>query len=101
MIYKNLKPEEYRELTKYWANRLTKIHNFKYIEGMKDFMMVNKIWFKQFDTITFSNGYAKNRKQFVIECIKIEIGTGKEKYGAVKGKKYFRIRLGKILNSNF
>ena len=101
MIYAGLKPEEYRELTKYWAKRLMKIHNFKYIEGMENFMADNKIFFKEFDTVTFSNGYAKNRKQFIIEFIKTEISTGKEKYGAVKGKKYFCIKLGKILNSNF
>lgn len=53
---------------------------------------------KDFDTITFSNGYATDRPQFDIELKGIEIKEGKPEWGAEPGKKYFVLKLGEILN---
>jgi len=76
MILAGEKAEEYRDITEYWIKRLQ----------------------KDFDTITFSNGYAKNRPQFEIEFKNIDIDYGIHKWGAVSYKKYFVLRLGSILN---
>ena len=78
------KPEQYREMSPYWAKRLT---------YQKD----GKLHFKNFDTVTFSNGYATDRPQKVIKCLGIKIDTGKVKWGAVKGEKYFVLKLGEQL----
>ena len=97
MIYSGFKPEEYRSLTPYWGGRLTKLINFEYIDNMELYWGNNNIVFKHYDTITFSNGYAKDRPQFVIKLRAIHVGFGNENWGAKKGEKYFKLILGKIL----
>ncbi len=54
---------------------------------------------RQYDTITFSNGYSRDRPQFEIEFKGIEIREGNSKWGAEPGKKYFVLKLGEILSS--
>lgn len=84
MIYQGIKKEEYRELKKYWEDRLV----------IDQALLV-------YDTITFSNGYRKNRQQFVIEHLSTDVKTGNPEWGAENGKEYFVLSLGKILSSNF
>ena len=55
--------------------------------------------FKKFNTITFSNGFAKDRDQFQIQLKGIEIGEGKPEWGATPGVKYFVLKLGKVINT--
>jgi len=81
LIKSGEKVEEYRVLSEYWHNRLC------FQEG-----------FKKFDTITFSNGYAKDRDQFVIELLDIEINEGRPDWGAEAGVQYFVLVLGEIVN---
>lgn len=85
MVYRGAKCEEYRELTPYWCKILTD-KNGK---------------LKQFDTITFSNGYSKDRRQFVIECKSVKIAKGLEEWGAKPNTKYFTFYLGQIVRKNF
>jgi len=99
MIYSGYKPEEYRKLTPYWGGRLTKLINFEYIDDMELYWGNNNQIFKHYDTITFSNGYAKDRSQFIIELKAIVVGCGSQKWGAKDGEKYFILILGKILSS--
>lgn len=87
MILYGEKKQEYREITEFWRKRLVDY----YIQGD-----LNKPVFKRFDTITFSNGYAKNRDQFKIELKGIEVGFGIEEHGAENGKEYFVLNLGDI-----
>jgi len=79
MIQAGIKLEEYRDLSDYWKVRMVKAkaYNVK--------------------TITFSNGYAKDRDQFVIELKYITIRTGIIEWGAEKGKVYFCLHLGNII----
>lgn len=103
--------EDYREIKSYWINRLVNnfimptnpdkdpkylIHCLKY-RGQLDNKQIN---FKKFDSIIFSNGYSKNRRQFEIELKKIEIASGKEEWGAEPNKEYFVLHLGNILWAN-
>jgi RPA family protein len=79
MILSGEKKEEYRDSTNYWKKRIyDKIH--------------------EFNTITFSNGYAKNRAQFVIELKGLKLATGKKEWGAEKGTVYIVMILGEILS---
>ncbi len=123
LIFSGEKKEEYREITDYWIQRFFKCESeiqeiilqksllsIEFFEQLNKDLQTewNKIEFqnnlkrylKKYDTITFSNGYAKDRPQFVIELLEISIGFGKEKWGAKKGEKYFILKLGKIININ-
>jgi len=84
MILSGEKLEEYREMKYFWINRLTK----KNLDP------------KHFDTITFSHGYANNRRQFVIELKEIEIDKGRPEWGAKSGEYYFVLKLGDIISKN-
>lgn len=88
MILNGEKKEEYRELSDYWKKRLTTpspIYGIKY---------------KEFDTITFSNGYAKDRDQFTIEHKATRKWWGRTDWGAEPYKQYFVIHLGDIIETN-
>lgn len=87
MILYGEKKQEYREMSDFWRKRLVEY----LLQGD-----INAPIFKKFDTITFSNGYAKDRDQFVIELKEIQIGTGIEEHGAEKGKEYFVLELGDV-----
>lgn len=120
MIASGEKPEEYRELKPYWIKRLLIIdypieellekktipHNIEYdiIENcFPTKTVLNSYWasFKEFDTVTFSHAYSKNRDQFEIELKSIEIIGGFAKWGAPLNKKCFVLKLGNIINKNF
>jgi hypothetical protein len=122
MIFSGEKPEEYREIKEHWAIRLLEKSYHDDIRGKYRFQPLISIFniltgycnnsrssaveygidsgfinFKNYDKITFSNGYAKNRPQFEIEFEGIEIREGNPKWGAESGSKYFVLKLGKIL----
>lgn len=110
MILSGEKKEEYREIKKYWVNRLVWDHFniFSISEQLENFIHASKTKtteqltsfygcdIAQFKSIIFSNGYSKNRRQFVIELKNIEIKEGKPEWGAEKKQKYFVLNLGKI-----
>lgn len=87
MILSGEKTEEYREIKDYWKNR------FLTVEAP----FVHR--FKNYSKIKFTNGYSKNAPFFIIECLGIDYGKGKEDWGVEKGKDYFVIKLGKILTT--
>lgn len=84
MILSGEKRHEYREITDYWKERLMVAGPFPYCR-------------QDFDTVTFSNGYSKNRAQFVVKLERLGTGTGIAEWGAYKGKRYFILYLGSIL----
>ena len=81
MILGGIKKEEYREMKSFY--------HLKFLASIKNY-----------DTITFSNGYAKNRRQFVIELRGIQSGLGIEKWGAPLGKVVYILKLGNIISRN-
>lgn len=83
MILSGEKKEEYRELSAYWKKRMQAVK------------------FKNVKTITFSNGYQKNRRQMVVKLDYISIREGLVDWGAKKGKTYFVLHLGNIISKNF
>ncbi len=112
MIKSGEKKEEYREITPYWCARLLyriEAPSGGYLSSMRDILKGNydcKSWTKNggppiftenYDSTTFSNGYAKDRGQFENKLKGISIGEGKPDWGAIPGKKYFVLELGEIL----
>lgn len=51
---------------------------------------------KSFDKVLFINGYASDAPRFEIECLGINVSTGK-KWGAEEGVEYYVIKLGKLI----
>lgn len=104
MTLSKVKPEEYREIKKYWIKRL--VGNLWKDE--KDFLTwlenpPEDVTFQHvvnhFDTITCKNGYSKNAPEFTIKHLRIEIREGNPEWGAIPGKKYFVLKHGEILST--
>lgn len=89
MIFSRIKKEEYREIKPYWERYLVKELNLIRIK--------NQLWHPSAVIICFSNGYSKDRRQFYIECKDLVIGEGKPEWGAEKGKRYFVLKLGDVI----
>lgn len=91
MILSGEKKEEYREIKYHWIQRLCKEpwRHHPLCHGLRDF-----------DSIIFSNGYAKNRDQFEIELKEIDVNTedGNPEWGAEPGKQYFVLKLGEVIS---
>lgn len=80
MILSGEKTEEYREQTNYYYRRFTNLFNGFEID-------------RQY--IAFRNGYKADSPTFVAVCT-WDIGTGKEEWGAEKGKEYHRLHIKEI-----
>lgn len=78
MILSGEKTEEYRDIKPYYNLRLIG---------------------KEYDTVIFRNGYARDAPSLTIELKTIRFGTGKIEWGAEEGKTYFVLSLGKIINT--
>lgn len=77
LIRSGVKTEEYREMKPYWDRRL--------MAG------------KEFDTVTFKNGYQKNAPTFVIELKEIGSGLGVVEWGAPEADPVYILKLGAII----
>ncbi len=103
LILSGEKKEEYREIKDYWIQRLTHFDMSVFVADRSSQMphLLNPYFldkWKQFDTIRFTNGYAKNAPSFDIECKGIRIDTGRKEWGAESGKQYFVISLGNVIS---
>jgi hypothetical protein len=81
MILSGEKREEYREMKPYFNSKFSASNN-------------------SYTTITFSNGYAKSRKQFVVELKAIQDGFGISNWGAPPGVRVWIIKLGNVISAN-
>lgn len=94
MIASGEKKEEYRDEKEYWQQRLM---NFDICSRNSFSSFKKPVGFKHFDVVEFKNGYSKNAPSVTVECLGIEISTGKEEWGAKNNVDYFVIKLGKII----
>lgn len=78
MIASGEKREEYREIKDYWIKRLSG---------------------KTYDFVHFRNGYSKGCPEMLVECKGIDVGYGKQRWGAGSAER-FKIKLGRILSLN-
>ena len=86
MIDLGVKTEEYRENKPYWFNRLMFLNEEDVYE------------FRRFDTVTFHLGYSKDRPSMTFKIKSIDMGEGREEWGAEVGEYYFVIELGKRIS---
>lgn len=97
MIDSGEKPEEYRDLTEYWAKRLLIMteQGFKKLHflGVLDEREIIK--FKEYTHVRFHRGYTSTTMTFEIGSM--SIGKGRENWGAENKEEYFVIKLGKRL----
>jgi hypothetical protein len=94
MIVSGKKTEEYRELKRYWRHRLFT----ERLPHIEEGSLCHT--FKKFDYVQFRNGYQNGSPTAIFKCIGIEIGKGKEEWGAIPGERYFIIKLGeKVLET--
>ena len=97
MILSGEKKEEYREIKAYYEKRFVKLFGEialypkqHFVSGQSESPAVE---------VMFRNGYSKNSPSFIAECT-LSVGTGKEEWGAEKGKKYFVLTIHKILKEH-
>lgn len=99
MILSGEKKEEYRNITPYYETRCMNLFGVVFCGGT---------WLKcsenglsecakdKVQEITFRNGYRKDSPSFIAKCT-LSIGEGKEAWGAVPGKEYFRFHIEQII----
>ena len=90
------KPEEYREIKRYYISRFRKILGVSEIVSDEAFIerLRNHPDTRKFRYM-FLNGYGKNSPSFIAKCT-LSIGTGKEAWGAEKNKDYFILTIHEI-----
>jgi len=107
MTKAGIKTEDYREINEYWFKRLFRTTEYEEMEiaiqNMKIGYSINAIgmwhlyFLKDFDTTTITLGYPKSTDSdriLKLEHKGIEIGYGKEEWGAEPNKLYFIIKHG-------
>lgn len=92
LIEKGIKTEEYREVKRYWIVRL--LSNTEYITDLEGVKNIGAK-FKAFDFVRFKNGYSRTSPQITMEFKGISIGQGLPEWGAIEGKEYFVIKIGR------
>lgn len=92
------KTDEYREIKSYWIKRFMKWLGIpKGKENEERMVMLAELnYFDKPRPVMFKNGYAKNAPYFIAMCTP-RIGTGKEEWGAEKGKRYFVLTIHEII----
>lgn len=101
MILSGEKKEEHREIKPYWDTRFETW--LEILKGEMDFffrdvLKDNKIPMPVLP-ILFRNGYSKESPSFIAKCT-LSIGTGKEEWGAEKGKEYFILTVQEVLKGS-
>jgi len=78
MVASGEKKEEYRIPSKWILSRLN----------------------KEYDCVTFRNGYRSDSPSVTLRYLGWHVGTGKAEWGAEVGRTYLVIRLGEIISPN-
>lgn len=90
MILSGEKKEEYREIKQYYIARFQN----KTVSEWCNFAGAIKIYPQEIE-ILFRNGYSSDSPSFKAKC-ELTTGTGKEEWGAEKGKEYFVLKIKNI-----
>lgn len=92
MTKAKIKREEYREIKKYWVERLCEDHKGMMGGEFMDAHTVTAYTFKKLTRAFIRNGYAKDAPVITEEIESITIGTGRPEWGSEPGKIYFVIK---------
>lgn len=98
MILSGEKKDEYREIKPYWTVRI--IHWLDMVDmdegsvkNLHDLLRRVKCHCEK--PVILQNGYGRNAPEAEVMC-KLSIGTGREEWGAVPGKAYYRFHIEEI-----
>lgn len=104
MILSGEKKEEYREIKPYYILRFANaieipkhVDRYAVIDAVEACTEV--VGGVKIEKIMFRNGYSKDSPSFIAKCT-LSIGTGKEEWGAKKGKEYFILTVQEILKGS-
>jgi hypothetical protein len=92
MTKAKIKREEYRQIKKYWVQRLCEDHQGMIGGDFMDAHTVTAYTFKPFTSAFMRNGYASDAPTHTEQIESITIGTGRPEWGAEPGKLYFVIK---------
>lgn len=122
MIASGEKKEEYREIKPYWIRRFL-LPNFPNNSMESDIFSQEEFdwdvmnyekgrWeshfellshfnhhVRDYDFVKFTNGYRPDSPSIIVELDKIIFSDGKEELGAEKGRRYFVLILGNVLDT--
>lgn len=92
MIMSGEKDEEYREIKKYWTVRIVRWLGFQDSETETVMELLKSQGTIKAKPVVLQNGYGRNARQVEILCT-LSVGAGKEEWGAVPGKEYYRFHI--------
>lgn len=108
MIESGEKKEEYREIKQFWSSRLL-WHEYRPVtctNSLKDQIEVSAndrfssgIFRTDFDRVEFKNGYRKDARTMLVECLGITYGQSNPKWSDNWQGDVYIIKLGKVINS--
>lgn len=95
MILSGEKKEEYREIKPFYMARFRNMLCISPIVSNSTFIERLRKGEKFLYEIRFRNGYSQKSPSFVAKC-QLSVGTGREEWGAEKGKEYFILTIHQI-----
>lgn len=95
MILSGEKKDEYREIKPYWTVRIIRWLGFPKSETDTVLDLLKTQGTIKPLPVVLQNGYGRNSPKVEVLC-RLSIGTGKEEWGAVPGKEYYRFHIEQI-----
>lgn len=95
MILSGYKKDEYREIKPYWTVRIIHWLGFPSEETDTVLGLLREQSTIKALPVILQNGYGRNSPEVEVMC-KLSIGTGREEWGAVSGKEYYRFHIEQI-----
>jgi len=95
MILSGEKKEEYREVKPYWIDRISTEFSHSHDADGEEFDFKPK----DYDQISFRNGYQKDAPEMTVEFKSVEIGEAKPEWSDNWKGDVFVIKLGEIIET--
>lgn len=95
MILSGEKKDEYREIKPYWTVRIIRWLGFPSEETEDVLDLLGTQGTSKALPVILQNGYRRNSPEVEVMC-KLSVGAGKEEWGAVPGKEYYRFHIEQI-----
>ncbi len=95
MILSGEKKDEYQEIKPYWTVRIIRWLGFPREETETVLELLRAQGTIKALPVILQNGYRRDSLEVEVMC-KLSIGTGREEWGAVLGKEYYRFHIEQI-----
>lgn len=111
MILSGEKKEEYRDIKDYYTIRFFNALGVMYFKDnekkwthykssvFRTYLQFTNVYRNNFFFVMFRNGYSATSPSFIAQ-VNLDIGKGKEEWGAEAGKKYYRLHIHDIKSVN-